>query len=85
MSQTDLEWVLETMLDEMDTIIDERDTARGIHYRTAEARKAGRDAMRKSLLKSLKDDDGANVAKLRAMGADRVRAAVRRKYNSGVN
>jgi predicted nucleic-acid-binding protein len=74
---TALEWVLETILDELDTIIDERDMARGI-VRTQAARQAGRKVMEQKVRAMLRNEEAA--VELRSAGADNVRAAVRRMY-----
>lgn len=72
-----LEWVLETILDELDQIVDEREAAKGI-VRTQAARAAGREAMRQKVVVLLKNEQAAND--LRKAGAKHVRAAVRRMY-----
>jgi hypothetical protein len=74
---TALEWVLQTILDELDAIIDERDKARGI-VRTQAARQAGRKAMEPKVRVMLRNEEAAT--ELRSAGADNVRAAVRRMY-----
>jgi len=74
---TALEWVLTTILDELDAILDEKDRARGI-VRTQAARMAGRKAMEPKLRAMLKNEEAAET--LRSAGAANVRAAVRRMY-----
>lgn len=78
---TSLEWALETILDELDLILDEKDNARGI-VRTEAARIAGRKAMEAKIRDVLRNEEAAKA--LQAAGAEQVRAAVRRMYESKV-
>lgn len=75
---TALEWLLETILDELDQIVDEGDAAKGI-VRTQAARRSGREAMRQHVAAALKNE--ATASELRNAGPEKVRAAVRRLYN----
>lgn len=79
--QTALEWALETILDELDTILDEKNNARGIVW-TEAARLAGRKAMEAKVRDVLRNEEAAKA--LQAAGAEQVRAAVRRMYESKV-
>lgn len=74
---TALEWLQETILDECDAILDERQRAKGLEPTDAQ-RAAGRAAMRKRLAAMLRDEETAE--KMRNAGAESVRAAVRRMY-----
>lgn len=76
---TTLEWALETILDELDAIIDERARARGVVH-TQSAREAGRKAMEPKVRAMVRDEDAATI--LREAGAEKVRHAVRRMYES---
>lgn len=74
---TALEWVLTTILDELDAILDEKDRDRGI-VRTQAVRMAGRKAMEPMVRAMLRSEEAA--AELRSAGAANVRTAVRRMY-----
>ena len=75
---TSLEWALETILDELDLIVDEREADKGI-VRTQAARMAGREAMRRRVAAIVKNEQAA--IELRNAGPEKVRAAVRRMYD----
>jgi len=72
---TALEWVIDTMLDEMDKILDEREG----FVCSRVARLAGREAMRQRVAAIVKNEEAA--IELRNAGPEKVRAAVRRMYD----
>lgn len=78
---TSLEWALETILDELDAILDEKNNARGI-VRTEAARLAGRKAMEPKLRAVIANEDVAK--QFQAAGPEQLRAAVRRMYESNL-
>jgi hypothetical protein len=77
--QTALEWVLETILDEIDTIIDKRVRACG-GVDTQAAMDAGRKAMEPTVRAMVRSETAARM--LREAGAEKVRHAVRSLYES---
>lgn len=81
-NESALEWLERVILDELDAIIDERLAAKG-KFHTPNQRLVGREAMRKRIAPILKDEPRA--AELQALGEARVRAGIRRIYNSGLS
>ena len=87
---TALQWLEETILDELDAIMNERSKAHG-RFETEADRAAGRAAARETLRRrwlstlEVTPENIARAEELQLMGAAAVRSGVRSMFDKGLN